>query len=340
MNYLLTGKESFNLKQRKNQLLEKLVGKENLLSVSVFRGYEEVDIDEVIDDCNMIPFLSDNKVVILENPRFLAVKSKEDAKEDDGSDGKDAEREERDFARQKVFVDRLIEYLKKPNETTTLIILYDSLDMPNKKFVSMLTPYLIHEKFDLLSEVKFKELVEKDLKNNNIRIDDSALNELLSRLPNSIENWQRELDKLKLYPGPFDLEVIKNLVSRPLEDDSFELTKALFSNDLSKALSVFRDLSTNKIEVFSLIGLISSSLRMMSQVLMLKEMGKSDREIADELDITSGRLYYIRRDIKNRNSREVLKVLNELSQLDQDVKSGFIDGQTGLELFIIKTIRG
>ncbi|HQB33074.1 MAG TPA: DNA polymerase III subunit delta, partial [Erysipelotrichaceae bacterium] len=98
--------------------------------------------------------------------------------------------------------------------------------------------------------------------------------------------------------------------------------------------------STNKIEVFSLIGLISSSLRMMSQVLMLKEMGKSDREIADELDITSGRLYYIRRDIKNRNSREVLKVLNELSQLDQDVKSGFIDGQTGLELFIIKTIRG
>ena len=108
MNYLLTGRESFNLKQRKNQLIEKLVGKDNQLSVSVYSGFEDVDIDEVIDDCNMIPFLSDNKVVVLENPKFLTVRSKEDEK----NKIRDQEREDRDFQRQKVSFDKLIDYLK------------------------------------------------------------------------------------------------------------------------------------------------------------------------------------------------------------------------------------
>jgi DNA polymerase III delta subunit len=51
-------------------------------------------------------------------------------------------------------------------------------------------------------------------------------------------------------------------------------------------------------------------------------------------------LYYIKKDIKNRSCQDILKVLNDLSELDQNIKSGIIDGQTGLELFIIKTIRG
>ena len=55
MNYLLTGRK-FQFKTEKNQLIEKLVGKDNQLSVSVYSGFEDVDIDEVIDDCNMIPF--------------------------------------------------------------------------------------------------------------------------------------------------------------------------------------------------------------------------------------------------------------------------------------------
>ncbi len=336
MNYLLTGRESFNLKQRKNQLIEKLVGKDNQLSVSVYSGFEDVDIDEVIDDCNMIPFLSDNKVVVLENPKFLTVRSKEDEK----NKIRDQEREDRDFQRQKVSVDKLIDYLKNPHDTTTLIIVFDSLDTLNRKFTSMLTPYLIHEKFDLLSEEQFKKEVIDNLKDNNVRIDKEALKELLNRLPNSLENWQRELDKLTLYPGTITIEVIENLISQPLEDNAFELTNALFSNDLSKALSVLNDLTVNRIEVFSLIGLISASLRMMTQVLMLIELGKSDTEIASMLNISSGRLYYLKRDIQNRSCKEILKVLNDLSQLDQDIKSGRIDGQTGLELFIIKTIRG
>ena len=158
----------------------------------------------------------------------------------------------------------------------------------------MLTPYLIHEKFDLLSEEQFKKEVIDNLKDNNVRIDKEALKELLNRLPNSLENWQRELDKLTLYPGTITIEVIENLISQPLEDNAFELTNALFSNDLSKALSVLNDLTVNRIEVFSLIGLISASLRMMTQVLMLIELGKSDTEIASMLNISSGRLYYLK----------------------------------------------
>ncbi len=339
MNYLLTGKESFNLKQRRNQLIDKLVGKDNQLSVSFFRGYEEVEIDEVIDDCNMIPFLSPHKVVVLEDPKFLTSKSKNDVKEDNADD-KEQEKEDRDFQRQKVDVDKLITYLKQPHETTTLIITFDSLDTPNKKFINMLMPYLKHETFDLLTENEFKQLVTSDLEKNNVKINREALNELLSRLPNSIENWQRELEKLTLYPDNITVEVVESLISQPLEENAFELTKALFSNDLSKALSVFNDLIVNRIEVFSLIGLISASLRMMSQVLMLSEMGKKDSEIASILNISSGRLYYIKRDIQNKNCEEILRVLNDLSQLDQNIKSGIIDGQTGLELFIIKTIRG
>ncbi len=337
MNYLLAGEESFTIKTRKNQLIEQLVGEDSQFAVSVFGSYEDVDIEEVLSDCYMIPFLSDHKVVVYENPKFLITKTKGDGKQISTSQ---SEKEEKETLKYSSDIEKLIDYLKQPNDTTTLIIVFDALENINKKFVNMLKPYLKYEQFDLLSPQEFRKKVEDDLKNNNIEIDRSALNSLFERLPNSLENWQRELEKLILYPNKVTQEVVLDLVSRPLENDVYEFSNALFANDLTKALRVFDDLRMNKVEVFSLIGLIAANLRAISQVEMLLKMGKKEYEIEKILKVSSQRLYHLRKNANNRNGKEILKILNDLAQLDQDIKGGVIEGKTGLELFVIKTIRG
>ena len=63
---------------------------------------------------------------------------------------------------------------------------------------------------------------------------------------------------------------------------------------------------------------------------------KSHKEIAQMLSIKSGRLWYIRRDSRNFDLKELLVCIDELSQLDIAIKTGKIDKYKGLELFLMR----
>lgn len=92
----------------------------------------------------------------------------------------------------------------------------------------------------------------------------------------------------------------------------------------------------NNEEPIKLIVLIANSLRLLYQVKLLDRKGYNDQEIGKMLSLNPYRLRYIRQDGKDFEINELLEKLNELSQLDVDIKTGKIDRFKGLELFLIK----
>ena len=256
MNYLLTGMEVYNLQMRRDAIIREL-GLQNEQS-DVFN--QDFDIEEVIASCLTTPFFSENKVVLLENPDFIVAPKASDEKA----------------------VNRLVEYLEDPLETTTLIVYVDKPFDKRKKGYTTLRKYLKTESFDTVSRDSFRNIVRYDLQNNKIRISNEAFDTLIDRLPVDVLNWKSELDKLMLYPGTLDVRAIRALISRDIEDDVFQLSNAVVSRDMNQAVQIYRDLLvTNKNDVGGLIGLLAYQFRFMCQVKALNEMNYLTRDIAE-----------------------------------------------------------
>ncbi len=192
MNYLLMGTEKYNLRRRRNEIVNKLIGDDEI-NISVYRG-SEWDISELIADLQTVPFFSDNRVVIVENPGFIVSPKVND----------------------EPFVNALVSYFKKPNESTTFIIYIDQNIDRRRKALNTLVKYMKREVYDTLSEEDFQQAVNEDLRNSGLKLDFDSRNELMQRLPLDLDNWKNELEKLKLYPEKIDREVIRQLVAKPL----------------------------------------------------------------------------------------------------------------------------
>ena len=316
MNYLLMGTEKYNLRRRRNEIVNKLIGDDEI-NISVYRG-SEWEISELIADLQTVPFFSDNRVVIVENPGFIVSPKVND----------------------EPFVNALVSYFKKPNESTTFIIYIDQNIDRRRKALNTLVKYMKREVYDTLSEEDFQQAVNEDLRNSGLKLDFDSRNELMQRLPLDLDNWKNELEKLKLYPEKIDREVIRQLVAKPLESNVFELTNAVNTRNTARAIEVYHDLLVNnKNDIQGLIGLLAGQFRFMLQAVTMMEQGYNQKEIAEQLNCREGRVYMAFKNSGSRNSRQLLKVLDSLAQLDQNIKSGKVNPQLGLELFLIETTR-
>ena len=316
MNYLLMGTEKYNLRRRRNEIVNKLIGDDEI-NISVYRG-SEWEISELIADLQTVPFFSDNRVVIVENPGFIVSPKVND----------------------EPFINALVSYFKKPNESTTFIIYIDQNIDRRRKALNTLVKYMKREVYDTLSEEDFQQAVNEDLRNSGLKLDFDSRNELMQRLPLDLDNWKNELEKLKLYPEKIDREVIRQLVAKPLESNVFELTNAVNTRNTARAIEVYHDLLVNnKNDIQGLIGLLAGQFRFMLQAVTLMEQGYNQKEIAEQLNCREGRVYMAFKNSGSRNSRQLLKVLDSLAQLDQNIKSGKVNPQLGLELFLVETTR-
>ena len=310
------GTEKYNLRRRRNEIVRKLIGDDEI-NISVYRG-SEWEISELIADLQTVPFFSDNRVVIVENPGFIVSPKVND----------------------EPFVNALVSYFKKPNESTTFIIYIDQNIDRRRKALNTLVKYMKREVYDTLSEEDFQQAVNEDLRNSGLKLDFDSRNELMQRLPLDLDNWKNELEKLKLYPEKIDREVIRQLVAKPLESNVFELTNAVNTRNTARAIEVYHDLLVNnKNDIQGLIGLLAGQFRFMLQAVILMEQGYNQKEIAEQLNCREGRVYMAFKNSGSRNSRQLLKVLDSLAQLDQNIKSGKVNPQLGLELFLVETTR-
>ena len=318
MNYLLIGNEIYGQNQRKKQLIEQYVSIDDQMNLTYYNEDANNDIRQLIIQCQTYPFLSDYRVIVYENPSFIFDSKLLDAKQQQA----------------------LVDYLSNPVETTVLIIVINKTVNSNSLIYKKISKYFKIEKFDKLSQNDFEKLVKDDLKTNSVNISKDALDLLLSRLDNDVEKYKNELNKLLTYGTELDYQDVDYLINQPIENDIFKLTNAINQNDLAASLKVYRDLLTNnKNDVLSIIGLLASQYRSMSQVKLLSQLGYNNAQIAAKLNISAGSVYYKLRDSLNLSAKELMNKLNQLAILDESIKSGLTEPVSGLELFIIRNTR-
>lgn len=316
MIYVLYGNETFLLEQKLKDLKEKYNISEEMMNLVVYDD-PLFQIKDVIEDCNTPPFLSEYKMVVLKNPIFLTTQ-------------KIPEKNKQDLS-------VLEDYLSKPFEQTVFVIFSDVKNFDErKKIVKRLKKEAVYVTLDELSEQQLTGTIRQAIKKRKCLIEDDAMELLLSRVEHQLIKAMNEVEKLTLYTSHIKIEDVKMLVSKPIEENAFELVSAIMKKKQTLAIQIYKDLMIKNEEPVKLIVMIANQMRLLYQVKVLDRKGYNDQEIAKILAINPYRIKYLRQDARHFELDDLLAKLNDLACLDKNIKQGLVEKRLGLELFLMK----
>lgn len=266
-----------------------------------------VSKDDLINEITLLPFGYDKKVVLVENSEDLF-------KEKDLSE--------------------LVEILNLNNEYVDLILTTDSTKINTSCFELVENKKIIELKE--LTDAEWDKYIIQYIQKRGANIDNDAVLELKSRTNKDIDMLNNEMNKVLNYSDKLTLEDIKLLVNEPLNENSFEMLTFLIENKKEKALKLFKDLQIKNIDALLLISTLSTQIKFLNTVYYLNKIEKKSKdEIAKNLKVSSGRIYYTLKNLKNINQQIIDKAFDDLYNLDKDIKLGFVDKNIGFELFIL-----
>lgn len=315
MLYLVFGEQELMI----NKLVDKLA-KETLENVDDFNFVNfdayKVPMYEIVNDALTLPFMADKKVIVVKNSYFLG-----------------GENPKLDFEQS---FSELEEYLDNQNEGVTMIFTIVSPKIDDRK--ALVKKIKEKAKVFALDNVNKKDLprvVKQMFDKKDIEISHDALTEFINRCGDDMYLISNEIDKLSCYKKEIDIKDIYLMVPKKLEDNVFDMIDAIFNKKEDKAFKVYYDLKATNSEPITLISLVASQVRFLYQVMVLKDKGYSESNIANELSCHPYRVKLALEKVYHLNKMDLMDLLEELSNLDVKIKSGEIDRFVGFELFLL-----
>lgn len=301
--YLFTGPEELNKHEALEALRRALLpaGLEALNEVRL----ENASAQAVIDAAVTLPVMCDRRLVIVRDwPLLLKGKAKNE--EDDTA--------------------RMLEWLKDVPDSCC-IVFYMVLEMDGrKKLASALKKLPGYVEFSHISGSTLLKWCSQRLKPYGKKISQQALDELTMMAGSDLTRLSGELKKLADFIGDADeitVEDIRRIVSPTPEYSVFTILDHLLSGKLAQAVEVAESLIQNGTKPVQLIMLLTGQLRLDAHVKHADDARKAlSPEDMRQMNLSSGRLYHIRRQIKPVPAAELEKRYLRCVDIEQQVKSG------------------
>lgn len=306
MVYLLYGTKDFQIEEEIKKLS---------------KGLDEMNINKydlnnnllslAIEDAKTMSLFDDKKLVIIDNANMFT-----------GSTSKDSEIIE--------------EYLNHINENTTLVLIVHNDKLDTRKKITKLINK-VGKVIAFNDELDMTNLVRRLLKDYNI--DYKTINLFLDRVGNNPLIIQNEINKIKIYKEndkTITDEDILNLTTKLIEIDIFKLIDYIVKKDKEKALELYYEMLKMNEEPIKIIVILANQFRIMYQSKELLKKGYSEKDIANILKIHPYRVKLAIQNSRNYTSEVLLKNLNNLADIDIGIKTGILNKDLALELFILK----
>lgn len=314
MIYLVYGEQELLV----NKMIDK-IAKDTLKDIDEFNyivldAYKN-DASYVINELESFCFSSDKKVVSLTNSYFLTNNNTQGPYESE-----------------------LIEkYLENETQDTTFIISVSATKLDEKRtLVKSLRKVAKVVEVDGVNKKDLPKIVKQMFTKRNVEITDDALHELLSRVDIDMYQISNEVDKLSTYSNKIYLHDVEALTPKKMDDNIFDMIDAMFKKNSNKAFRIYNDLKSLGNEPVSLVSIIATQVRFLYQILVLSNKGYNESNIANELSAHPFRVRMGMEKVRHYSEYELEELLDELSKLDIQIKTGDIDRFVGLELFILK----
>lgn len=302
-NFLIVSNDKVVIDLKINDILSKIKINDIQLIKYDLELSSLYDVIEELDTCN---FLSSCKVVVCYNCIFL--------------EGE---------------VNKEVEYLSKylNNSSDNYLILVAS-KLSVKKAIKKFLENLEVIDSNLSSEV----LIKSRLK--DFYMDNKTIKYFAEYCLYNNEKIINELDKLMIYKYDdndknISINDINKIVSKDYDENIFDLVNAIAKRDKIKVFDVYYRIVKNDKDILTLLGSISSQIRILYCVKLLKDDKFNVNEISEMLNIKFRAAAIALENCGNFSYKKLIILLNNLSELDYVLKSNDVSSSLAFEMFLL-----
>ena len=318
--YLILGQERYFIEKIKEKLFENTLDEDSRDLNFISFDMEENTINDAVYEASSLPFFGNKKLVFVENPYFLTGKRVKNALNHQMEEFED--------------------YLKQPADFTVFVLFapYEKLDR-RKKITKLIEK---NAKIINVSEVQgtnasryIKELAQ----DKGYHFTKESFQLFTERTDNKLSAMMHELDKLFLYhkdTKEITKESVAQLITRTFEQNVFELNHLVLTSQVEASISLYQDLLIQKEEPIKIVALLISQFRRLLQVKILSRQGYQQGEIAKILKSHPYPIKLALKDVSKYNKELLSEALHYLIDADYKMKTGQIDHELQVELFIMK----
>ena len=310
MIYILYGTINYLI----NKEISKIIEDNNIDEININKyDLTNTYLTDIINDASSMSLFDDKKIIIVNNSYIFTGTTKKALEQDSTI---------------------LENYLNNINDNTILIFIVnnDKLD-ERKKITKLIKKIGIVKEFNSIDNIS---LVKELFSDYNISTDN--IKYLLERVGDDTTLLATEIDKIKIYKDKdknITKDDITNLISKSLEVNNFKLIDAIINKNKNEAIMLYQDRIKLNEEPIAIIIALANQIRIMYQVKELYLNGYTENNIASILKIHPYRVKLANQNSKKYDSDILLNYLKQLANLDISIKTGKIDKQLGLELFIL-----
>ena len=252
------------------------------------------DVRSAIAIAEQLPMMSERRVVLIRN--FSKVREADE--------------------------DVLLNYLKRPVETSVLVFVTDDIDKRKKLAKSLLAGAAFE--FQPLRTNELQSWLRSHLKKLKAEIDPQAQQRVLEMVAADLHTLTNELNKLAaaaLPSGRITLELVEQLISRSREHLNWELSDHIIAGNRRAALLTLRDLLDDGVEPVLLIGLIAGTYRRMAMARELLAQGASPAEIFREVRMPSFKQTAYLSMLRGSDSATMARKIQRVAEADLAIKT-------------------
>lgn len=220
--------------------------------------------------------------------------------------------------------DLVIEYLKRPATTASVVFQAASLDQRRKITTALLKAATVVT-FDRLSEQRASQWAKDYLKRRGCHIEPGALSHLIGLVGTRMMRLVNELDKLATNAGGgiINNALVEQLVPRSREHSTFELWDALIDRDRKRALKIAERLLDDEPKDMPLM-IVGSLAGLYRRMLVAKDL-MLRRATAEEVMKATGQYGQRAKEFNARVLRttreEIAHGLRRIAEVDSAIKN-------------------
>lgn len=307
MIYLIYGTDSY----LRNREIKKIASSYNKDSIQKF-DLETDSLKNVIDDANTNSLFSNEKLLIVNNSYIFS--AKKNSIDHDLSE--------------------LEEYFKYTNPSATVIFSLDYEKIDERKKITKKIKE-VGKAIDCNNVANIKEIVKEMF--GDFKINSSDIDLFIERAGSNLALIEQEVLKLKSYSNEvITKDDILNVTFKTSSPDIFEFIEAIVSKNIKKAYLIYQELITINEEAIKIIVMLANQFRLIYQSKLLQERGFDINYIASSLDVHPYRVKLALMNGKQYNNSLLLSYIKQLAEIDYKIKSGEIDKNLALEMFILQ----
>ncbi len=311
MIIFLYGQDTYRSRQKLNEIVEhyKKVHQSGL-NLKYFDG-QKLSYRDFEDEFRQAPMFQEKKLVILKNI----------------------------FSNQE-FKNSFLKNSKKFINSNDLILFYEKGEISsNDPLFKFLEKNAKTQSFKLLEGQRLRNWAKRELEKHQTKIEPQALEKLLNFVGNNLWTLSNEIKKLITFKnkGKIEIKDIDLLIRPKIETDIFKTIDALASKNKKQALSLIHKHLEKGESPLYLLSMINFQFR---NILIIKSESTNDirmlriNNLSKELRMHP---YIIKKTMwqaRKFTFEELKKIYHKLFMIDYKIKTGKIDPQTALDLFI------